>query len=246
MAKILEVKGVEKKYNSLEVLKDIDLDLKAGEIVSLLGPSGSGKTTIFRLITGLTEPDHGLVNLRAGTRVGYVFQEPRLVPWKTVEKNLEFVQNNFIDKKEARLLRDKLLKMSGLDGFRFSYPGQLSGGMKQRLEIIRALAIKPDLLLLDEPFKSLDAHLRVSLRKMLFNYWQQERLSLFMITHDPEEAVLLADRILLLSRRPGRIIRELKVKKPQDKRVLKDEEIYDLLEEIMDIILRESAIEDGV
>ncbi|MDI3548508.1 MAG: sulfonate transport system ATP-binding protein [Halanaerobiales bacterium] len=235
--RVLEITGVKKVYDSLEVLEDISLYLKQGEIASLLGPSGCGKTTLFRMVAGLTKPDGGKIILKPGSRVGYVFQEPRLLPWKTVEENLVFVQQNYLGEEEARFIREELLTATGLLDFKDHYPAQLSGGMKQRLELIRALSIKPDLLLLDEPFKSVDTHLKIKLREMILNFWKEEGLSLFLITHDPEEAVLMADRIYLLSDKPGRVIKTLEFNKPQQQRTIKDEELYSALEEIINIFM---------
>lgn len=235
--RVLEITGVKKVYDSLEVLEDISLYLKQGEIASLLGPSGCGKTTLFRMVAGLTKPDGGKIFLKPGSRVGYVFQEPRLLPWKTVEENLVFVQQNYLGEEEARFIREELLTATGLFDFKDHYPAQLSGGMKQRLEFIRALSIKPDLLLLDEPFKSVDTHLKIKLREMILSFWKEEGLSLFLITHDPEEAVLMADRIYLLSDKPGRVIKTLEFNKPQQQRTIKDEELYSALEEIIYIFM---------
>lgn len=235
--RVLEITGVKKVYDSLEVLEDISLYLKQGEIASLLGPSGCGKTTLFRMVAGLTKPDGGKIILKPGSRVGYVFQEPRLLPWKTVEENLVFVQQNYLGEEEARFIREELLTATGLLDFKDHYPAQLSGGMKQRLELIRALSIKPDLLLLDEPFKSVDTHLKIKLREMILSFWKEEGLSLLLITHDPEEAVLMADRIYLLSDKPGRVIKTLEFNKPQQQRTIKDEELYSALEEIINIFM---------
>lgn len=235
--RVLEITGVKKVYDSLEVLEDISLYLKQGEIASLLGPSGCGKTTLFRMVAGLTKPDGGKIFLKPGSRVGYVFQDPRLLPWKTVEENLVFVQQNYLGEEEARFIREELLTATGLLDFKDHYPAQLSGGMKQRLELIRALSIKPDLLLLDEPFKSVDTHLKIKLREMILSFWKEEGLSLLLITHDPEEAVLMADRIYLLSDKPGRVIKTLEFNKPQQQRTIKDEELYSALEEIINIFM---------
>jgi ABC-type nitrate/sulfonate/bicarbonate transport system ATPase subunit len=235
--RVLGINGVSKAYNSLQVLKDISLYLDRGEIVCLLGPSGCGKTTLFRMLAGLTAPDNGEIILNRQIRVGYVFQEPRLLPWKRTEENISFVQQNYLPDDQARLFREELLTVTGLINFKDTYPGQLSGGMKQRLELIRAISIKPELLLLDEPLKSVDIHLKIRLREMILKYWREMGLSLLLITHDPEEAVLLADRIYLLSDKPGRIIKNLEFAKPQQERSLRDREIYSALEEIINIFM---------
>ncbi len=233
--RILDIKDIRKSFDNLEVMKEISLYLQEGEIVALFGPSGCGKTTLFRLIAGLEEPDSGQINLAPQTRLAYSFQEPRLLPWKTVDDNIFFVQQNFLSDTEAEDIRAELLDYTQLTSFKNSYPAQLSGGMKQRLELLRALSIKPDLLLMDEPFKSLDYRLKIKLREMLLDIWLRDRFGMLLISHDPEEAVMLADRIYLISGRPGRITGELEIDRPQQERSLKDEDIYNYLDRILAI-----------
>ncbi len=235
MNEILRLTNIKKKYKNLQVLKDINLYIKRGEFVCLLGPSGSGKTTLFKIVSGLINASEGEVIVASDVRKGYVFQEPRLLPWKTVEENISFVQKNYLQNAEAKNIREKLLYYTGLQGIIHNYPGQLSGGMKQRIEFMRALSIKPDLLMLDEPFKSIDAQTLFNLRQMLLRIFEESDMSIFMITHNPEEAVLLADRIYILSSKPARIIRELKFKRPQYERSLHDKNIYESIEEIIDL-----------
>lgn len=237
MKKLLEFIDIKKSYKSLKVLEDTTFSVGSNEIVCLLGPSGSGKTTLFNLAAGLIEPDQGTVEINQDIRRGYVFQETRLLPWKTVAANLKFVQKNYLPSKEARVIRDSLLELTGLGKFKESYPAQLSGGMKQRVEIVRALAIQPDLLLVDEPFKSVDTQTRVNLQQMLLRFWEYNQLSLLLITHDPEVAVLLASRIYVLSQKPGKIIREFKIDKPQHKRQIRDKELYQIIEEITNLFM---------
>lgn len=235
--RILELNNIKKSYNSLEVINELSLHLLKGEIVALLGPSGCGKTTLFRMIAGLTFPDRGQINITPGIRVAYVFQEPRLLPWKTVEENVAFVQNNFLSGSEASNIRDNLLSISGLDSFKNKFPNQLSGGMKQRLELIRALAIKPDLLLMDEPFKSLDTVLKMTLRKLIVEQWSEKGFGILLITHDPEMAVMLADRIFILSERPATIVREIRIEKEQRGRSFRDNSVYKSLENILNMLM---------
>jgi len=148
--KILELKNINKSFQGLKVLQDLNLEINKGEIGCLLGPSGSGKTTLFRIASGLEAADSGQIIKNNNPRFSYVFQSPRLLPWKTAEENLIFVQKNYGLEKEAQL-RDLLFNLSGLAQFKDAYPHELSGGMQQRLELIRAFAVKPDLVFLDEP-----------------------------------------------------------------------------------------------
>lgn len=236
-ANLLSIKNLAKSYNAYKVLTDINFGLKDGEVVAFIGPSGSGKTTLFNIITGLLDNDVGKLILKEGTRLACVFQEPRLLPWKSVEDNLAFVQQNFLTEKKGAALREYLLKGVGLIDFRNSFPGELSGGMKQRLEFARALSIKPDLLLLDEPFKSIDTGLKIKLRELLLKNWQEEDYSILLITHDPREAILLADRICFLAGQPARIKKEFKIGIPQGERDLADKGIYSTLQEIDNLYL---------
>lgn len=242
---LLKIKNIQKSYNAksgkLKVIKNITLTIKAGEIVGLIGPSGCGKTTLLNIVAGMQKTDRGQVIIKPGSKIGYVFQEPRLLPWKTVEENIDFVQSNFLDSDTGTRLKNELLSAVELDDFRDSYPAGLSGGMKQRLEFIRALSIKPNLLLMDEPFKSLDISLKLQLRELLLNNWKKESYGILYITHDPEDAVLLADRIYTISEKPTELIEVFEIDKSRDDRTLKDENIYSKLQEILSIITTESC-----
>jgi NitT/TauT family transport system ATP-binding protein len=235
MNKIVEMKNITKSYASLKVLEEASFHIERGEIVCLLGPSGCGKSTLFKILAGLEEEDSGVVNIKPEIRTGYVFQKPRLLPWKTVEENLEFVQNNYLKSDRAREIRENLLELNGLGNFKGSYPSQLSGGMKQRVEIIRGLSIWPKLLLMDEPFKSVDTQMKLNLREMVLRFVEREGLSALLITHDPEEAVLTADRIYILSGQPGKMIEEYKINTPRAERSLKNIDLYNIIQEIIHI-----------
>ena len=201
-------KGFKNTSGELKVLADISLTVQAGEIIALIGPSGCGKTTLLNIISGIAAPDRGTLRQSPSLRLAYVFQEPRLLPWKTVEGNIRFVQDNFLAAQEGKEVREKLLQKTGLLAYKDSYPAQLSGGMKQMLELVRALAIKPQLLLMDEPFKSLDLALKFDLQRLLLTEHEQEGFALLFTTHDPDEAVMLADRVVVLSDKPTQIHRD--------------------------------------
>ncbi|MFW5897464.1 MAG: ABC transporter ATP-binding protein [Halanaerobium sp.] len=231
---ILELKNINKSFQGLKVLQNLNLEIKKGEICCLLGPSGSGKTTLFRIASGLAAADSGQIIKKKDLRFAYVFQSPRLLPWKTAEENLIFVQKNYGLEKEAEL-RDLLFKLSGLAQFKNAYPHELSGGMQQRLELIRAFAVRPDLVFLDEPFKSLDMKTRVNLRKLISLIQAESGITIFLITHDPEEALLLADRIYILAAEVKGIKKEIKIEQARDNRKIADPELYQELENIMAI-----------
>ncbi|RCW49862.1 MULTISPECIES: ABC transporter ATP-binding protein [unclassified Halanaerobium] len=231
--KILKLKNVSKSYDNYSVLKKLNMELYAGEITCLLGPSGSGKTTIFRIASGLEKADSGEIIKDNTMRLGYVFQEPRLLPWKTVSGNLAFIQQNFLQEEKAAKLRKILLDMAGLKKFKDNYPHELSGGMKQRLELIRAFSIIPDLVFMDEPFKSLDTKTKYNLRKLITVIHQESSISIFLITHDPEEAVLLADKIYILAGGGKGIKEKITIDKDRQERKLSDPYIYGIQEKIL-------------
>lgn len=200
---MLTVEHVSKTYSSVEVMTDFSLQLKAGEIVCLLGPSGCGKTTLLQMVAGLTKIDSGRI-ISQSRRLAYVFQEDRLLAHKTVLENICFVRQEQ-DLREANRLLDEV----GLKGFENSYPANLSGGMKQRCAIARAFYYHSDLLLMDEPFKSLDYSLRIELIRQLLSLWQSRQTSILFVTHDIEEALLLGHRLIVLSSRPTDVVGQI-------------------------------------
>ncbi len=197
----------------LEALQDIDLQLAPQEFVSLIGPSGSGKTTLLRIIAGLIQPTDGKVKFQTGQpRIGIVFQQANLMPWRSVIKNITLpLEILGVDKVDGERQANEWISLTGLQGFENSWPRDLSGGMAQRVAIARALIQDPDLLLLDEPFGSLDALTRERMGAELLRIWQAEQKTVLMVTHSISEALLLSDRILVLSTRPGSIILDLPV-----------------------------------
>ncbi|HKX75972.1 MAG TPA: ABC transporter ATP-binding protein [Acidimicrobiia bacterium] len=208
---MLELRLVSKRFDDgLLALDRIDLEVGAGEIVVVIGSSGCGKSTMLRLIAGLEAPTGGSVHVAGhpiagpGADVGVVFQEPRLMPWLTVEENVRFGLND-LPASQARTLATESLTRVGLAQFADSLPRQLSGGMAQRAAIARALVVKPPVLLLDEPFSALDAFTRVDLQEHLLDVWTWYRPTLFIVTHDIEEALTLADWIVVMEGQPGRI-----------------------------------------
>jgi NitT/TauT family transport system ATP-binding protein len=209
----------------ITALEAIDLDIGQGEFLSLLGPSGCGKTTLLRIIAGLSEPSVGVCRLslardRGGHiplgRIGFVFQDPTLMPWSTVVDNvlLPFRLARRIGPAERERVRAEIGAV-GLDGFERAYPRQLSGGMRMRVSIARALVTDPDLLLLDEPFAALDEITRMALNDDLLRLWDRRRPTVVFVTHSVFESVYLSTRIAVMTRRPGRIIADLPIELPQ-------------------------------
>ena len=200
MTDTIEITGLCKTYRvegrTVEVLRDLDLTVPAREITVLLGRSGCGKTTLLRLIGGLEKADSGTIRRPAGSRTAFVFQEARLMPWLTVEKNIAFG----LKKKDIRRDElDRLITMTGLDGFADALPGQLSGGMQQRAALARALAMKPDFILMDEPFAALDHFTREKMQNFLLELHQSTRCGVLFVTHSIDEALAIGDRIVILS-----------------------------------------------
>jgi NitT/TauT family transport system ATP-binding protein len=192
------------------VLEDISLEVGEGEFVCLLGPSGCGKSTLLNIMAGFLSPTRG--DLKVGGEIVqgpdprriFVFQERGVFPWLTVEGNIGFGIAN-LPRKEREQRVAHYVEMVGLKGFEKSYPSDLSGGMKQRLEVARALAVNPDMLLLDEPFGALDSITRLTMRRELLRIWEAERKTIIFVTHDIDEAVQLADRVVVMSARPATI-----------------------------------------
>ena len=193
-----------------EVLKDINLDVQDGEFVCLLGPSGCGKSTLLNIMAGFLTPTRGQVEIDGEIVRGpdprriFVFQERGVFPWLTVEGNIAFGLGRLSREERQQRVR-RYVDLVGLAGFEGAYPSELSGGMKQRLEVARALAVDPDMLMLDEPFGALDSITRLTMRKELLRIWEAERKTILFVTHDIEEAVQLADRVVVMSARPATI-----------------------------------------
>lgn len=237
MDKILELKNIYKNFDGLKVLKDVTLHINKGEIVTLLGPSGSGKTTLFKIAADLIKPDKGEVLLADDLTTGYVFQEPRLLPWRDIKGNFRFIQQNYLPDNKAARIRNSLLRLTNLEQTLDNYPAELSGGMKQRIEILKAISIKPDFLIMDEPLKSVDTQTEVNLRNLLLRLHIERNIDMFIITHDPEEAALISDRIYVLSDKPGVIKKEFKIETKKKDRTLKHDEIYSTIDEIINIFM---------
>ena len=212
----VKIDNVKKIYNSrngeMIALNGVSLDIYENEFICVVGPSGCGKSTLLNIIAGLLEPSSGKVYcdgkevVGTGTERGVVFQQYALFPWMTVKKNVMFGLNlQGIKGAEAEEKALKYIKMVQLEDFLDHYPKELSGGMKQRVAIARAYAVNPSVLLMDEPFGALDAQTRTQLQSELLETWEKERKTCFFITHDVDEAIILAQKVIIMSARPGRI-----------------------------------------
>lgn len=206
----------------LQVLRDLNLDIEAGESLAIVGASGSGKTTLLRVLAGLEDADGGQVLIDGtpisgvGTERAVIFQEPRLLPWLTVLGNVAFgLETRGINKAEAQSRARHYIRLVGLHEFETAYPRQLSGGMAQRVGIARALTVQPEILLLDEPLGALDAMTKITMQEELARIWRDEKVTMILVTHDLEEAIYLADRVLVLPKQRGEAPRLIDVDLPR-------------------------------
>jgi ABC-type nitrate/sulfonate/bicarbonate transport system ATPase subunit len=216
---------------TLEVLRDVGFGVPAGDIVAIVGPSGSGKSTLLNMAAGLLMPDQGQVVVMGQptigavdwSRVGYMFQDDRLLPWRVALGNVALaLEAGSMPVAERTRRAGAVLDLVGLGGFAKSYPHQLSGGMRSRVALARSLVGEPDLLLMDEPFSRLDAQTRGSMHRELLRIHAMRRISILFVTHDVEEAVVLADHVVLMSARPGRVRRTIDVALPQPRTATAD------------------------
>jgi NitT/TauT family transport system ATP-binding protein len=241
----LAVNRLSKSFGELEALRDIDLTIERGEFICVVGPSGCGKTTFLRIVAGLERASAGDVLLdgravkKPGSDRGFVFQNDSLLPWRTVLANAIIGREVAValgpdDRKRTM----ELLTLVGLEGFENYYPRQLSGGMRQRVNLARALAIDPDILLMDEPFAALDAQTREIMQTELLRIWQRGQKTVLFVTHQIDEAVFLSDRVLVFARRPGRLQEEVKIAlpRPRDLAIKRTPEFVALVDHIWRLI----------
>jgi NitT/TauT family transport system ATP-binding protein len=254
----LSVENLTKNFNDLEVLRSISTDIKRGEFVSIVGPSGCGKTTFLRIVGGLEKANSGSVKLDdrliegPGSDRGFVFQQDNLLPWRTILANTEIgPEIGGYRSPEQRKKTLDLLKLVGLSGFENYYPRQLSGGMRQRVNLARALAVDPDLLLMDEPFSALDAQTREIMQTELLRIWEEGRKTVLFVTHQIDEAVYLSDRVFVFARRPGRIneIVDINLPRPRPLSMKRTPEFVAYVDHIWKLIeddVRASVLEEHI
>jgi NitT/TauT family transport system ATP-binding protein len=214
---LVGARGVSKVFaNGVQALADVSLDVQSGEFLSVVGPSGCGKSTLLRLIAGLIQPTAGTIDWPTGTAdLGFVFQEPTLMPWATALANVALpLKLHGLARREREARSVKALGDVGLTGFERAWPRELSGGMKMRVSIARALVTEPRLLLMDEPFAALDEITRHRLNADLLDLWQRTKVTIVFVTHSVFESVFLSQRIAVMAARPGRVLSELSIAAP--------------------------------
>jgi NitT/TauT family transport system ATP-binding protein len=233
----------------VEAVRDTSIHVNPGEFVSIVGPSGCGKSTLLNAVAGFLKPTEGDVTVDddvvdgPGADRGMVFQQYSLFPWKTVKENVEFgLKMKHLDKSSRDRAARTLLGLAGLTAFEKKYPDSLSGGMKQRVGIVRALATGPKVLLLDEPFGALDAQTRVIMQQILTNMWQRLKISVLFVTHDIDEAIFLSDRVYCMTARPGTIKAEITIplERPRQQSMMMSSEFLGLRRGLMSLIREES------
>jgi NitT/TauT family transport system ATP-binding protein len=233
----ITVSGLSKTFKSatgdVVAVDDVSFEVRQGEFVALLGPSGCGKSTILNMVAGLLEKSDGRISIdsdevRHGTvnrKVGYVFQRDTVFPWRTVEANIGYgLEIAGVPKAERAQRVQRAIEVAGLSGFAKSFPRMLSGGMRQRVALMRTLIMEPEILLMDEPFGALDTHTKLEMHKTLLEIWERERQTVLFVTHDLGEALTLSSRIILLSARPGRLKEDFEVpfSRPRDAVTLRE------------------------
>lgn len=254
---LLVVEGLRKSYvdpytqEEVVATDDLNFSVDAGDFVSILGPSGCGKTTVLNIIAGFVKPTDGRVLLRGkaierpGPDRGVVFQSFALFPWKSVLANVTFgLKMRGVARKERDRIGREYLDLVGLGGFENRYPHELSGGMQQRVGVARVLANEPDVMLMDEPFASVDAQTRMKLQEDLTRIWEERHPTIFFVTHDVEEAVFLSDRVIVLTPRPGRVRRivDIQTRRPRAWRALVDDaDFRRTRQQIIDLLGEEGA-----
>jgi NitT/TauT family transport system ATP-binding protein len=217
-------------------IKDLNMSLQEHKLICILGPSGCGKTTLLNIISGVISADQGEISGFEDKTISYLFQEPRLLPWKTIEQNIEFVLKDKMKKDQRCETINRYIDMVGLKGFEKYYPEKLSGGMKQRAAIARAFAYPADILIMDEPFKGLDLQLKTTLMQAFLKLWLLDKRSSFFVTHDIDEALLMGEQIYILNKRPTSVRGIITNSIPHTERKLHNENISIIRQEIYQLL----------
>ncbi len=215
-----ELKNISKAYGEITLFDDFSIAFEEGKITCILGPSGCGKTTLLNIIGGIVPPDSGSVNGFADHRISYIFQDPRLLPWKTVRENIGFILPHDLPEEERKSITNRFIRLVELENFADFYPAKLSGGMRQRVSIARAFAFPSEVILMDEPLKGLDIKLKLNLIRTFSRIWETDRRTVIFVTHDVEESLLLSNEILVMSPPPVHVVTSRKVTVPVPDRSL--------------------------
>ncbi|TCO78657.1 ABC transporter ATP-binding protein [Marinisporobacter balticus] len=232
----LKIQNLCKSYENMKVFQNFHMEISENHITCILGPSGCGKTTLLNMISGIIQQDDGTFLGLEHKVISYLFQEPRLLDWKTVWGNIEFILKDIYQKEEREKIISKYIEMVGLKEFKDYYPPQLSGGMMQRVSIARAFAYPSDILLMDEPFKGLDIKIKESLFYAFIKLWNEDLRTVIFVTHDIEEALLLGDHVYVLGDIPVKIKKCFEISMPREKRSMEKETLKEIKKEIYKIL----------
>jgi len=234
----LQIKNLNKKFNGVTLFRDFNIIFPEDQIMCILGPSGCGKTTLLNILGKTILPDSGTLIGFEGKLFSYIFQEPRLLPWKTVRGNTEFVLSRAIPAGERKKQAEQLIKLVELENFIDYYPSQLSGGMRQRVSIARAFACPSDIILMDEPLNGLDIALKKNMIRWFSQIWKADRRTVIFVTHDIDEALFLGEEIVVFSQPPVKILAHEKFHEPVDKRRADMPEFKKLKEKLLGYLHR--------
>jgi len=224
----IEIKGLNKSFGEISLFRDFDITFPDGTITCILGPSGCGKTTLLNIIGNLCKPDSGILSGFDKSEISYIFQDPRLLPWKTVKENIKFVLPDSISEEEGEKLAGDFIRIVELEDFSDFYPAKLSGGMRQRVSIARAFAYPSDIILMDEPLKGLDLKLKLNLIRTFSRIWRSHKRTVVFVTHDVDEALLLGNEIIVFSRAPVHIEAREQISSPHQGRSLDSNQLKEL------------------
>lgn len=233
----LVIENLNKRFDDLIIFQDFNIHIQEGKITCILGPSGCGKTTLLNIIAGLAKEDSGKFTGLGNKVISYMFQEPRLLKWKSVRNNIEFVLKDLYSRKQRLKIADQYIEMVKLTPFKNYYPDKLSGGMKHRTAIARAFVYPSDILMMDEPFKGQDFKLKSSLIDLLLELWNNDKRTIIFVTHDIEEAVMLGDEIIVLGNPPSRILKKFTNDILREERKHKDIRNYLMEKEIYELVI---------
>ncbi len=239
MKQNLTITDLKKAYNNQIIFENLSLSIPLNQITCILGPSGCGKTTLLNIISGIEKADSGMLEDFKNFTFSYVFQDSRLLPWKSIQDNLEFVLRNKYTPEERVGIIGKYLDIVGLGAFKHYYPERLSGGMRQRASIARAFAYPSEILIMDEPFKGLDIKTKKHIMEKFIELWYGDKRTIICVTHDIEECLMIADKILVLTKPPARVSYEDIIEIPHDKRALDNFSLLCVKERIKEVFFGE-------
>lgn len=230
------IRNLTKRFGNLLVLDQLSFSFEPSSIMAILGPSGCGKTTLLNIVAGMISPDSGEIELSGKEGCSYCFQEPRLLDWLTAEENVRYALSGLGDRERMERRIERFLGEAGLESFRAYYPPQMSGGMQKRLALARAFAYPAELLLLDEAFSAVDLRQKRELMNAFLNLWKEERPTVFMVTHDIHDALLLADKVVVLGPRPAKVRGIVDIPIMQSHRRLADEQMAHFEQRLYELI----------